>query len=412
MEKDLVIRFNNQKEKAIKDAIEPNMHDLEFKMKYIEAQNYGKLEGYVSYLYQYYLLLTSKEDYAKENGLENTDSEVLDKHFIEKFGTDKNIFNNLLNDKISKRDKTVYNSLQSAKGNIFIKQIEYLKNLIKAKENVRIAMNLDLPSICGLESFVGKQKYTLSELEIIKDKLEETVNFLKRTYGIFENYSPESYINMKNDSNSNIVDKVYLVVHSFDVMGNEMFNRIKRWVDCNYPVYLKLRTISIFSKKYKEQRYKLTNEFIDVSKELFPIIEEYIVNIYKKLLPQFNSSISDKIDILYLSKNYENMMREIIDFINRINEQIKLVDTAIKGVNYQRDSIDMEICKTLVSIKDNYFIEFTSDSDVLNFDPYETYGKVHLSMLAKDVDRMVSDDIINTYGKLADELVYRLIPLK
>ena len=412
MEKDLVIRFNNQKEKAIKDAIEPNMHDLEFKMKYIEAQNYGKLEGYVSYLYQYYLLLTSKEDYAKENGLENTDSKVLDKHFIEKFGTDKNIFNNLLNDKISKRDKTVYNSLQSAKGNIFIKQIEYLKNLIKAKENVRIAMNLDLPSICGLESFVGKQKYTLSELEIIKDKLEETVNFLKRTYGIFENYSPESYINMKNDSNSNIVDKVYLVVHSFDVMGNEMFNRIKRWVDCNYPVYLKLRTISIFSKKYKEQRYKLTNEFIDVSKELFPIIEEYIVNIYKKLLPQFNSSISDKIDILYLNKNYENMMREIIDFINRINEQINLVDTAIKGVNYQRDSIDMEICKTLVSIKDNYFIEFTSDSDVLNFDPYETYGKVHLSMLAKDVDRMVSDDIINTYGKLADELVYRLIPLK
>ena len=123
MEKDLVIRFNNQKEKAIKDAIEPNMHDLEFKMKYIEAQNYGKLEGYVSYLYQYYLLLTSKEDYAKENGLENTDSEILDKHFIEKFGTDKNIFNNLLNDKISKRDKTVYNSLQSSKKDSFIESI-------------------------------------------------------------------------------------------------------------------------------------------------------------------------------------------------------------------------------------------------------------------------------------------------
>lgn len=412
MEKDLVIRFNNQKENAIKDAIEPNMQGLEFKMKYIEAQNYEKLDGYVSYLYQYYLLLTSKEDYAKENGLESNDSEVLKKHFIEQFGTDKNIFNSLLNDRISKRDKTVYNSLQSSKKASFLKQVEYLKNLIKAKEDVRITMHLDLPSICCLESLIGKQKYSLSELEVIKDKLEETVNFLKHTYGIFENYSPESYMNMKKDSNYNIVDKVYFCTHSFDVMGNDMFNKIKRWVDCNYPIYIKLRTISIISKKYREQRYKLTNEFIDVSKELFSIIEDYIVNIYKKLLPQFDKSISDKIDILYLSKNYENMMREIMDFINRINEQIRLVDTAIKGVNYQRDSIDMEICKALVYIKDNYFIEFTSDSDVLSFDPYETYGKVHLSMLAKDVDRMVSDDIINTYGKLADELVYRLIPLK
>lgn len=412
MEKDLVIRFNNQKENAIKDAIDPNMQGLEFKMKYIEAQNYEKLDGYVSYLYQYYLLLTSKEDYAKENGLESSDSEVLKKHFIEQFGTDKNIFNSLLNDRISKRDKTVYNSLQSSKKASFLKQVEYLKNLIKDKEDVRITMHLDLPSICGLESLIGKQKYSLSELEVIKEKLEETVDFLKHTYGIFENYSPESYMNMKKDSNYNIVDKVYFCTHSFDIMGDGEFNRIKKWVNLNYPLHKKLKLKSKISKKSREELYTLTYTFIDVSKELFSIIEDYIVSIYKKLLPQLNESLNDKIDILYLSKNYDNMRREICEFIIKINEQIDLINAAIKGVNYQRDSINMKICKALVYIKDNYFIEFTSDSDVLSFDPYETYGKVHLSMLAKDVDRMVSDDIINTYGKLADELVYRLIPLK
>ena len=409
MESILISMFNSQKKSLIEEALNMDSNSLEYKLKSIEIENYNLLDGYISYLYNYYLLLTDKEAYAKEHGLESTDDESLKKHYIENFEKHNNVFNNHF---IPIREKIIYNYLQSSKRESFIKQIEYLKDLINAKNNAKITVDLNLPSICGLEFFIGKQNYSISELEAIIDRLEDAVNYLKYIYKIFETYSPVTYMNMRKDSNISIVEKVFIEVNNFDIMGNEKFNRIKRWVNINYPLYKKLKFKSKFSKKSKKDLYELTYTFIYISKELFSIIENYIINIYKKLLPKLNKSISDEIDVLYLNKNYENMKREIIDFINRINEQLKLVDTAKEGINYKRDSVDLTISKELASISEKYSIDFTSDSDILSFDPYEIYSKVHLAMLVKKLDRMVTDNIINTYGKLSDEVVYRLIPLK
>lgn len=417
MKKELIKKFENKKENIANNLFSKDISSYYYKIQSMELENYNKLDGYAEFMYDFGLFLTDINEYRKEENISKKVSDVeLEVKFANSHIIQKNYFDDILKDKITMNDLYIYDCLQSyRKYEKLATNLSMLQNLENYKDNIRIKVNFgkSIPPIKELEIYYNKDlRLSLSDLEILKLKVEKALKLLPQVKIMFENYSPVLFKNMINDENGSVVDKVFVGATSFDIKNNQRYTDLSTWAKNNYKLHKRLKSKAKYSNKAKNELFELTNEYIKVGNEMFKIIKEYIMLTYEKILPIFGNYFGTKVDIDYLNHNYEWYMNDIDLFIKKLENAIVTINVAINKINNEKEAVNNEISRILLEVKKETNIEFNSAEEIINCNLFNIYQNAHLHLLAKDMDRAAMEEIKKSYGKVDDELVYRRIPLK
>ena len=91
--------------------------------------------------------------------------------------------------------------------------------------------------------------------------------------------------------------------------------------------------------------------------------------------------------------------------LTSVNEQIDVL-------NYQRGQIDAEMMQIVRGLEAKLNAVIDSPQTIIDKDLLKCYQNTHMHRIAQKMDKDSIDEITKTYGNIADEYVYRIIPIQ
>lgn len=278
------------------------------------------------------------------------------------------ILNNSLSDKIVQMQNL-------GNDNLDIKDYDTIEKKYKeiVDKDINIKTNISVLSkqVKDLEELFSNKitKEVLDNYKKYTNKLEEiekTINSLKISISIIEN---------KIKDNNTFVEKIHNGIKECPFCGQEILNvekeKEKHLVFIkNFQEELeqKIQESTALNKK-KEQLEKLINN----NKEKILIKQEQNnkKNIYKETKEQLQSLIKEEkkasVELSVIKEQYDKakISKHNIENLNKIKEEIKILDKQLKKENKDRDTIDREI-KDLDAINKNDYKKLFREYNNLN----------------------------------------------
>lgn len=421
MEKNLKAKYIEQKDEIAKQISLLPEDSYEHQVKSIELSNYDSLEDYLDFLYMSGLILTSIDGYRKENNIsDEVPEEAVKGYFITSTSKAKEHYDALLSQKPSKLDEAIYTFMQTKEGyNYLTTQKNRLKSLAKKKKNITTTFRLNYKSlpIKGLDEL--KQGYytvNLAELLALKEKLILALRRLPALRKQLLDYSPLLIKKVLTDKYPSNIERTNTLCNMFslddsDSYYNEYMDIINRFHDC-YELYKMLKVKSVFSKKARQQLKELLPIIELICEEIQKTVKKIIINKYKEILSEFGTYFGTKSDFEFLENNCECYINDINGFINTIKGMLTSVNEQIDVLNYQRGQIDAEMMQIVRGLEAKLNAVIDSPQTIIDKDLLKCYQNTHMHRIAQKMDKDSIDEITKTYGNIADEYVFRIIPIQ
>lgn len=384
----------------------------EFEKTLREFQNLISLKDYAEFLYNSGLLLTDINAYRNENNIspEKSDEEMKTE-FIKANTSKQKIFDEIIYTPISASDLSIHKLMSTENGYTYLSNASYRVNSLLEEINSltgNFSFGYNMP-IKGLEALESKDiKLSISELLDLKEKVKTARKRLPIIQNALLNYSPEFLDNILKDNYSNNVERLNAI---FTIILLDPRDPVfDKYVDLRlkfkglYEEYRKLTFKAKFSSKAKDRLHVVVNNIIDIYEEAVPLLKETITNRNAKLLSYFGTYFKNT------TTNYQ--VSSIDEFIDTLKSAMNKINAALDELLNQKDNKQEEIKQILKEVSEKSGIIVTDAEEFTTKDLFESYRKVNLRETARTLDRLSTKEIIESYGHVSDEHIYRIMPIK
>ena len=384
----------------------------EFEKTLREFQNLISLKDYAEFLYNSGLLLTDINAYRNENNIspEKSDEEMKTE-FIKANTSKQKIIDEIIYTPISASDLSIHKLMSTENGYTYLSNASYIVNSLLEEINSltgNFSFGYNMP-IKGLEALESKDiKLSISELLDLKEKVKTPRKRLPIIQNALLNYSPEFLDNILKDNYSNNVERLNAI---FTIILLDPRDPVfDKYVDLRlkfkglYEEYRKLTFKAKFSSKAKDRLHVVVNNIIDIYEEVVPLLKETITNRNAKLLSYFGTYFKNT------TTNYQ--VSSIDEFIDTLKSAMNKINAALDELLNQKDNKQEEIKQILKEVSEKSGIIVTDAEEFAAKDLFESYRKVNLRETARTLDRLSTKEIIESYGHVSDEHIYRIMPIK
>ena len=384
----------------------------EFEKTLREFQNLISLKDYAEFLYNSGLLLTDINAYRNENNIspEKSDEEMKTE-FIKANTSKQKIIDEIIYTPISASDLSIHKLMSTENGYTYLSNASYIVNSLLEEINSltgNFSFGYNMP-IKGLEALESKDiKLSISELLDLKEKVKTARKRLPIIQNALLNYSPEFLDNILKDNYSNNVERLNAI---FTIILLDPRDPVfDKYVDLRlkfkglYEEYRKLTFKAKFSSKAKDRLHVVVNNIIDIYEEVVPLLKETITNRNAKLLSYFGTYFKNT------TTNYQ--VSSIDEFIDTLKSAMNKINAALDELLNQKDNKQEEIKQILKEVSEKSGIIVTDAEEFAAKDLFESYRKVNLRETARTLDRLSTKEIIESYGHVSDEHIYRIMPIK
>lgn len=411
MKKELNDKINKKIEHTKRTLMDLEIDSFPFRIAFIKQENLIELQDYASFLYDSGLLLTDINGYRKEN---NTRDETTDEELRQEFAIanaqKQQEYNAIVLSNHSRFYQDVYRIMGNEQDYFRLKQIqEELLRLLAERDNIHTTISFDqnIP-IKGLE-ILNKSSINLSinELKNLKERVEQTIKKLPLLQEGLINYSPEFLDQVLCESYKNTIERLKALFTLFKLHPADPLYDSYFWIEQEFNMlrkeYHRLRFKSLFSADAREERKIILDEINILYNEVVNILTSSINNGNSIILSNFIgdfTKLSTK-EQLALIDNYIIVLKQLLEKICR----------ALSDTLEERKAKNGKMQNYLVQIKKELGLTIQDPEDFASKDLFDIYKEVDRVETLRYIDNSATLEIVQSYGRVADEHLYRIVPI-
>ena len=412
MKKELAEKITKKIKKERKEIRTLDIESFEFRKAYIELQNLLSLKEYPVYLYDAGVLLTDINGYREENGIsEDLSDEDVKQEFATKYQALKEKFDSMVYQPITESDLAIHNLMQTKQGYEYLKGAQFnVKSLLDERDNLyaNIHLGYNIP-IKGLELLTeDSANLSISEILYLKEKIQTILKELPDLQNFILNYSQDHFRAILSDNYENHIERLNAIFTIINLKSNDpAFQTYSQYYFRFKPLYNEYKSLrfkSHFSKKYQERLHEVVNEILDIYQQ--------IVIFLKTILPERDKQIIDIFGTAFKNMSTVERANKIDEYIEELPKVIEVLNTALDDLLRQKKFKNDQITRALLDIKEKSGIIITDGEDFAAKDFFESYEKIDLRNQARNLDTLSTKEIIENYGQVSAEHLYRIIPIK